>query len=169
MRRTLIFAFFLCSAFLGCGEPKKEVVYVPVPQETSKGFGIATQNPLSMPNPSPRELPKGIEKLDEYYKHLVFANRYLEEGDYAEALSEIETADKYRKGEDPLFYELKGKIYDAIGDTDKAFKFLKKAAWLYYERGNYDKAWILLGWLNSLKPDDPEVKKLEKRLREEEI
>jgi tetratricopeptide (TPR) repeat protein len=132
--------------------------------------GWHNENPPLILSPSLKESPQEPEGLDEYSKHLAFADRYLEEGDYEEALKELKMAAHYSgKKKDPLFYEIKGKVLDALGDTDEAFKCLKKAAWLYYERKDYNKAWQLLAWLNSLKPDSPEVKKLEKKLREEEI
>ena len=112
---------FYALLIIGCGEKEEKVVYLPA----------SSFSPSSV---SPRELPKGIEKLDEYHKHLLFAGRYLEEGDYEEALAELEKAEKFKKGEDPVFYELKGKIYDALGDSDRAFESLRKAAWLYYKR-----------------------------------
>lgn len=162
MKRLSVLLLLMWGVFSGCGTQEK-VVYVPISQQP--GFG---SNPLNLQNPPPRPMPE-VEKLDEYYKHLVFAERYLEEGDYPEALKEIKIANKYRKDEDPVFYELKGKIYDGIGDREKAFGYLKRAAWIFYKKGNLNKAWELLGWMRTLKPDSPEIQKLEEKLREEEI
>ncbi|MEO2068265.1 MAG: hypothetical protein ABGX27_01975 [Desulfurobacteriaceae bacterium] len=159
MTRLLIVSL-ISTLLLSCGtDVKEEAISVPAPSQPSS----FTSSPLP-----PKQLT-GIEKLNEYQKHLVFAERYLEEGDFFEALKEIEVAKKFKTKEDPVFYELRGKIYDGIGDKEKAFEDLKKAAWLFYKEENFDKAWELLGWLRSLRPDSPEVEKLEKSLREEEI
>jgi len=162
MKRLSILLFLTLGVISGCGT-KEKVVYVPVSQQPAGTLGS-----LNFQNPPPRPMPE-VKRLDKYHKHLFFAERYLEEGDYFEALKEVEVADKYRKGEDPVFYELKGKIYEGMGDNDKAFECLKRAAWIFYHRGDFDKAWKLLGWLRALKPDSPEVQKLEDKLREEEI
>ncbi len=127
-------------------------------QLLSQTSSSITQKSGPMPPPS-------VEGLDDYKKFIVFAGRYIEEGDYGNALDSLHSAEKIRDN-DPLLYELLGIVYDSERMSEKAYGYYKKAGEMYLASGNTDKAWNMLGWMRTVKMDSKEVLDFEKRLKE---
>ncbi len=109
----------------------------------------------------------GVEGLDEYQKQIVFAIKNIEAGDYDTAIENLKSAEKLRK-DAPVLYEMFAIVYDADRQSDKAFGYFKKAGEMYFESGNMDKAWKMLGWMRTIDMHSKNVKNFEKKLREKQ-
>ncbi len=120
----------------------------------------------SFSSPSKGSMPpqSNIEGLNEFHKELVFAQMNIAAGDFESALENLKNAQKIRK-EDPLLYEMFGIAYDTDRQPEKAFEYYKKAGKTYFESGNMDKAWVILGWMRTINMKSKEVIELEKKLR----
>lgn len=124
----------------------------PQSNKTSKG------GPLPAPN---------VEGLPQFLKLLVFARQNLAEGDFETALEHLKKAEKIHP-KDPGLHHLMGLAYDGDRRTDKAFPHFLKAGELYFESGNMDKAWKMLGWLRTIDAKSKKLAMLEQKIRKKQ-
>ncbi|HIC87263.1 MAG TPA: hypothetical protein EYP03_03415 [Aquificae bacterium] len=113
-------------------------------------------------------LKKNKEKEDKntlYKQYLNYAARYITLGNFNFALKNIKEAEKYKTEEDPYFYEIRGVIYDALYEKDKAYNDFYKAMILYYQNENYPRALQMLAYLQAMRFGDPELEKWEKDIK----
>lgn len=119
----------------------------------------AKNGPIPMPD---------LSGLDEYTKQLVYASRNIEEGDWTMATHNLLNAEKL-KADDPHLYEMFGIVYDSDREPQKAFDNFRKAADMYFNAGNIDKAWKMLGWMRTFNIAAKDVDLFENRLRERQV
>ena len=151
MERTLLILFFLCILFF-------------FPYSSS-----AQGKPSIMPSSEKRQpLPvPDVSELDEFHQHFVFAESNIAARDFDGALYNLTHAEKIQQN-DPLLFEMFGIVHDSMREYKKAMNYYKKAAHLYLKNDNISKARTMLAWMNSIDMHGPEVKELEKKLKEKQ-
>jgi len=110
-------------------------------------------------------LKKSEDRKTLYKQYLSYAARYVTLGNFDFALDNIKKAEKYRTNEDPYFYEIRGIIYDALDEKDKAYSDFYKAMTLYYQNKNYQNALQILAYLQAIKFNDPKLTEWEKKIK----
>jgi len=154
-----IFVFillFICGMLMhGISEAAQTGATMPVNQLASG----AKNGPIPMPD---------LSGLDEYTRQLVYASRNIEEGDWTMAMNNLQNAAKLRT-DDPHLYEMFGIVHDSDREPLKAFENFRKAADMYFNAGNIDKAWKMLGWMRTFDIATKDVDLFENRLRERQV
>ena len=150
MERILSVLCLLCILF---SFPYSSSAQVKPPMTSSE-----KRQPLPVPD---------VSGLDEFHQHLVFAEGNIAEGDFEGALYNLTQAETIQQ-KDPLLYEMFGIVHDSMREYKKAMNYYKKAAYLYLKNDNISKARTMLAWMNSIDMHSPEVKELEKKVKEKQ-
>ncbi len=104
------------------------------------------------------------EKL--FRKYINYALICISHEDLDSALEYIKEAEKYKTKDTPEFYELRGSVYEGLGNETQAFKDYYKAMMLYFNCGNYEKALEMVSSLESIRFGDPKLLEWEKKIKQ---
>ncbi|MCE5194451.1 MAG: hypothetical protein LLF28_03195 [Nitrospiraceae bacterium] len=129
---------------------------------TSSSVGSSINNTSTNSKSVPSPMPS-LEGLDDYHKQLAYASKNIEEGDWGMAIENLKAAEKLIK-DDPRLYEMFGVVYDADRDSKKAFENYMKAGNMYFEAGDIDKSWKVLGRLRTFSINQKEADQFEKKI-----